>query len=67
MYNPCLECYSRYGHTYSAACDQICDYAQVIKACHEWRMITNLAVDAMNATTRRLEDLFGKEAAADGK
>lgn len=39
MYNPCLECYSKYGRTYSVACDKMCDYAKAIQACHQWQIV----------------------------
>ena len=31
MYNPCLECQNRYGHSYTKECDNICNYAYDIK------------------------------------
>lgn len=30
MYNPCFECYNRYGHSYLKECDSICEYAHVL-------------------------------------
>ena len=27
MYNPCFECYNRYGHSYTEECDSTCEYA----------------------------------------
>lgn len=27
MYNPCLECQNRYGHSYTEECDSTCNYA----------------------------------------
>jgi hypothetical protein len=30
MYNPCLECLNRYGHSYTEDCDNKCQYANVI-------------------------------------
>lgn len=31
MYNPCLECQNRYGHSYAEECDSTCNYAYDIK------------------------------------
>lgn len=74
MYNPCLECYNRYGRTYSVACDKICDYAQCMQMCHqlqlacrEWRTVAGYGYKATKDTTKRLEWLLGKEVTADGK
>ena len=30
MYNPCFECYNRYGKQYTEECDNKCDYANVL-------------------------------------
>lgn len=31
MYNPCLECINRYGHSYTEECDNTCNYAYDIR------------------------------------
>ena len=31
MYNPCLECQNRYGHSYTEECDGACNYAYDIR------------------------------------
>ena len=31
MYNPCLECLNRYGHSYTEECDGTCNYAYDIR------------------------------------
>lgn len=31
LYEPCLECFYRYGHGYSESCDDKCSYAMAIK------------------------------------
>jgi hypothetical protein len=31
MYNPCLECQNRYGHSYTKECDNTCNYTYDIK------------------------------------
>lgn len=30
MHNPCMECYSKYGHSYIEVCDSKCQYAKVL-------------------------------------
>ena len=30
MYNPCFECFNRYGHSYTEECDNTCDYAHAL-------------------------------------
>ena len=30
-YNPCLECLNRYNRQYSKECDELCDYARILK------------------------------------
>ena len=30
MYNPCLECFNKYGKQYSEKCDATCDYANLV-------------------------------------
>ena len=30
MYNPCFECYNRYGKQYTEECDNKCDYAHAL-------------------------------------
>ena len=30
MYNPCFECYNRYGKQYTEECDDTCEYAHVL-------------------------------------
>lgn len=30
-YNPCLECFNRYGKQYSEDCNNTCDYAYAVK------------------------------------
>lgn len=30
MYNPCFECWNRYGHYYTEDCDTTCQYANDI-------------------------------------
>lgn len=30
MYNPCFECYNRYGGGYNEECDTMCEYAHAI-------------------------------------
>lgn len=30
MYNPCLECYNRYGRQYTEECDEMYEYANVL-------------------------------------
>ena len=30
MYNPCLECYNRYGRQYTEECDEMCEYANIL-------------------------------------
>ena len=30
MYNPCFECWNRYGKQYTKDCDDKCDYAHAI-------------------------------------
>lgn len=30
MYNPCLECYNRYGRQYTEECDEMREYANVL-------------------------------------
>lgn len=30
MYNPCLECYNRYGKQYTEECDNTCEYAHAL-------------------------------------
>ena len=30
MYNPCSECWNRYGKQYTEECDNKCDYANVV-------------------------------------
>ena len=73
MYNPCLECYRKYGRAYRATCDQICDYA----ACCKERsaliierrkvniLLTQLA-ELIDENGRLLNQLFGKGEATDG-
>ncbi len=31
MYNPCFECWNRYGKQYSEECDNSCEYAVAVK------------------------------------
>lgn len=31
MYNPCFECVNKRGWQYTSKCDDICDYAQMVK------------------------------------
>ena len=67
MYSPCLECYRQYRRTYTSACDKICDYANCIKTCHEWKIVCDYALHAMDVSNQTLERLFGKEEVSDGK
>lgn len=30
MYNPCFECYNRYGKQYTKDCDDTCEYANIV-------------------------------------
>lgn len=30
MYNPCAECFNRYGRSYSEECDNTCEYANAL-------------------------------------
>jgi hypothetical protein len=35
MYNPCVECFNRYGRQYSNECDNNCEYANVLSQLRE--------------------------------
>lgn len=67
MYNPCLECYSKYGRMYSVTCETMCEYARVIRACHqwqlacrEWRTVAGYG-DKHTGLSKRLEALLDEE------
>ena len=47
MYNPCVECYSRYRREYSEWCDENCEYANAISKFNKCGGI-NEALKVMN-------------------
>ena len=48
MYNPCFECYNRYGHSYTEECDNTCEYAHALSKLKSYGGI-NKVIEVMNS------------------
>ena len=50
MYNPCFECYNRYGKHYTEECDSTCEYAYAV------RNLKPSGLEFRNELVRRLNE-----------